>query len=128
MDRDLGHLALAALNAELVRYGGDAVGIVSDKGQQTTGLLTPLLTKFSRVMRDNKNKGPVCRGQVPRRKQYPVALPLTPPCGLRHECFSRFVTKFGGTSANILEIRSALILLDNVFIPPFDGPKTSTSK
>jgi hypothetical protein len=35
------------------------------------------------------------------------------------------VAKFGKT---ILEIRGELILLDNVPIPPCDGPATSTSK
>ena len=34
----------------------------------------------------------------------------------------------GATGVNIREIRDLLILLDNVFIPPFDGPRTSTSK
>jgi hypothetical protein len=38
------------------------------------------------------------------------------------------VAKFGKTSANILEIRGALILLDNTPIPPCDGPATVTSK
>jgi hypothetical protein len=38
------------------------------------------------------------------------------------------VTNLGETSANIWAIRRVLILLDNVFIPPFDGPSGSTSK
>jgi hypothetical protein len=38
------------------------------------------------------------------------------------------VAKFGKTSANILEIYGALILLDNAPIHPCDGPTTLTSK
>ena len=38
------------------------------------------------------------------------------------------MAKLGETGVNIWEIRDLLILLDNVFIPPFDGPRTSTSK
>jgi hypothetical protein len=38
------------------------------------------------------------------------------------------VAKLGETSVNIWEIRDRPILLDNVFIPPFDGPGASTSK
>jgi hypothetical protein len=38
------------------------------------------------------------------------------------------VAKLGETGVNILEIGDLLILSDNVFIPPFDGPRTSTSK
>ena len=40
----------------------------------------------------------------------------------------RFVAKFGETSANILEIRRALILLANGTIHPCDGPTTWTSE
>jgi hypothetical protein len=38
------------------------------------------------------------------------------------------VAKLSKTSANILEIHGALILLDNAPFPPCDGPMTLTSK
>ena len=38
------------------------------------------------------------------------------------------MAKLGKTSANILEIHGALILLDNAPIPPCDGPMTFSPK